>query len=205
MNATEVRTVIDTALRDPANFPWLQWLLALVVLVVAICISIYMTEKAKNAATKEDIREITQKIESVRHEYQDRIERLKGTIQMRTVALSQRLAAHQAAYSRWAALVQAAYEGKSTASAEEEAHQWWIDNSLYLAPAARKAFKEALEAAMMHRLLKDTPTDPSVLNENSDMLHSAGKAIIEGVELPEIDDYGFVRSVRPEHSPKTIA
>jgi hypothetical protein len=199
MNAQELRDVVGQAMRDPANFPWLQWVLALLILAITVSITVYLMEKARNAATKEDIEKITRDIESVRHEYQAQLERIKGTVQVRSAALSTRLQAHQGAYSVWAKIVQALYEGRATDSLEREAHQWWIDNSLYLSPSARSAFREALDAATVLRLLTaSAPSDRADVVKKTEVLHAAGKAIIEGVELPEIDELRFVRGMQPE-------
>lgn len=50
----------------------------------------YLTEKGKNLATKEDIEEITNKIERVRSQYASEIEKLKSELQNQSEVLGRR-------------------------------------------------------------------------------------------------------------------
>jgi hypothetical protein len=50
----------------------------------------YLTEKGKNLATKEDIEEITNKIERVKSQYVSEIEKLKAELQNQSQVLSRR-------------------------------------------------------------------------------------------------------------------
>ncbi|MFZ0052673.1 MAG: hypothetical protein WAK96_12940, partial [Desulfobaccales bacterium] len=61
--------------------------------------SSYASEKGRNLATKEDISEITKKIEEIKHQYNLMIEQIKGRHQLRLAALEKRLEIHQQAYS----------------------------------------------------------------------------------------------------------
>jgi hypothetical protein len=81
----------------------------------------YVAEKGKNAATKEDIEVITEKVEAVKaafeadrqaREHQSRLflQTQDFTHQMRLAALDRRLQAHQEAYTQLARLV-AKYSG----------------------------------------------------------------------------------------------
>src|SRR5581483_12277242 len=72
----------------------------------------YMSEKGKNLATKEDVADITQKVEEVKSFYASQLqdlqhkndlllEQLRSRQQLRMAALEKRLQAHQDAYMLW--------------------------------------------------------------------------------------------------------
>jgi len=70
--------------------------IAIIIIQIVIILGIayfshYFQEKGKNLATKEDISEITAKIEQVKHEYSSKLESVKNV-------LSARLFAHQVRY-----------------------------------------------------------------------------------------------------------
>jgi hypothetical protein len=61
----------------------------------------YLSEKAKNLATKEDVRAITVEIEAVKHGYTSLIETQRATQQLRLAAIDKRLEIHQEAFAKW--------------------------------------------------------------------------------------------------------
>jgi len=152
----------------------------------------YMAEKGKNLATKEDIGEITRKIEEVRHEFADRIEARRMMHDLSTAALEKRLAVHQEAFTRCITLF-----GAATARDESEGNkaihghmQWWRENCLYLSPAASKAFEDACTAAFTHSALRDGVQAKTVtveeLTKNWKRIGVALEAIANDVKLPGI-------------------
>ena len=58
----------------------------------------YFKEKGKNLATKEDIEEITKKVEEVKSFYSQQLESQKFQNQLKLTALDKRLEKHQKAY-----------------------------------------------------------------------------------------------------------
>src|ERR1051326_8937126 len=120
MTPEQIRNVVDAALRDPTNFPWLLILLTVAVFGLAAFCGAYLAEKAKNSATREDIAAITEKVESVRHTYSERIESLKGSIQLRSAALAERLRAHQNACTLWVKLLKHIHESDKIGSVAAE-------------------------------------------------------------------------------------
>ena len=79
----------------------------------------YFNEKGKNLATKEDIGEITEAVESVKEDYTKRLkelehqnalvlEQLRMNQQLRLAAVEKRLAAHQEAFALWRRLIASA-------------------------------------------------------------------------------------------------
>ncbi|HAS8485747.1 TPA: hypothetical protein I7727_07315 [Vibrio vulnificus] len=86
--------------------------LMFVALITKFYIPAYLKEKAKNLATKEDISEITEAIEKVRSQYNEKLQELiyqnnvqlvghKALNQLRVVAPERRLQAHQEAFALW--------------------------------------------------------------------------------------------------------
>ncbi|MCH8272904.1 MAG: hypothetical protein IIB41_06575 [Candidatus Marinimicrobia bacterium] len=61
---------------------WLSdYIVALAVIGTGIFLRAYLKKKAENLATKDDIGEITAKIEDVKHDYAARLESLRSTFQ----------------------------------------------------------------------------------------------------------------------------
>lgn len=61
----------------------------------------YLSEKGKNLATKEDIAEITRRIEDVKHDYASLLEDQKHKGQLKFAALDKRLAVAIPSWSEW--------------------------------------------------------------------------------------------------------
>ena len=173
------------------NFPWLVFAIALFAFGAAAFAGAYLAEKAKNTATREDIEAITAKVESVRHSYLERIESLKGIIQLRGAALAERLKAHQEAYALWLKLFQNVHNPENIGSVVLESQDWWGTHCLYLTPEARDAFRRAISAASIHRNLLGSGFDRKMVEDNWAKLEDAGPAIVKGVELPDIGEAQF--------------
>lgn len=60
-----------------------NYVIALAIIGVGIFLRAYLVKKAQNLATKDDISEITTKIEDVKHDYAARLESLRSTMQAR--------------------------------------------------------------------------------------------------------------------------
>ena len=73
MTPEDLQKIINTAIENEFEYYWLYWLIiiatSIIVSIIATLITSYLKEKAKNLATKEDIQEITNKVESVKQEY----------------------------------------------------------------------------------------------------------------------------------------
>lgn len=160
----------------------------------------YLSEKAKNLATKEDIAGITDKVEQVRLEYAKRLEQTKLSHQLRLAALDQRLKAHQQAYALLQELQDA--RGESTKNSGVVSHeienviakcwQWWSNNCLYLEENARGKFFMACCSVprypTLRARLKDCPSreNEDAVENNMRTLTDAFDSIIKAVELPRI-------------------
>lgn len=162
----------------------------------------YATEKGKNLATKEDIEEITRKVEGVKDEFaksreeiahQNRqlLDSMNRRHQLRLAALDKRLEVHQEAYTLWWKLVRTVYDKDRIREVANECQEFWVQNCLYLDEDARHAFRVAYHAAFNHRELRDAREDPEVLEESWERIQAAGDVIRKAVELPSLgeDEY----------------
>ena len=144
----------------------------------------YLTQKAQNLATKEDIARITNEIERVKSQYAFLLEELKARHQMRLAAVDRRLQAHQEAYALWRKLIFTSQD--SIHNVAIECQDWWNNNCLYLSPEAREAFSDAYFAAHMYDdLLKSRP-GAEAIKANWNKLRSAGEKILHAIELPPL-------------------
>lgn len=152
----------------------------------------YLAEKGKNLATREDIADITEKIEKVKSEYASILEELKAHHQLRLAALDRRLAAHQEAFVLWRELlktVHTAEVGKTVLKCQD----WWEKNCLYLSERVRESFSAAYSAAHSHHAYVQSRTDAKLVQENWALITKAGNDIIAAVQLP-----GLTASERAE-------
>ena len=157
----------------------------------------YLTEKARNLATKEDVGAVTREVERVRHEYAERLETLahqnrvileQGTRrhQLRVAALDRRLDVHQQAYTHWVTLVGSVYHEDRIAGVVMECQAWWERHCLYVDESARQAFRDAFMAAVHHHDLVKAHEDAQVLRESWDTMMRVGGLLVKAVELPPI-------------------
>jgi hypothetical protein len=167
-----------------------------VVLLVRSFLPTYVSEKGKNLATKEDIGAITRIVESVREDYSKRLkelehqnalvlEQLRINQQLRLAAVEKRLAAHQEAFTLWRRLIAAAHDD-SLVEVVLECQDWWNKNCLYLSADARDAFNRSYLLAKDYRTLAQSNRDQDSARRYLEIIHSAGEAIVQGVELPSL-------------------
>lgn len=145
----------------------------------------YFGEKGKNLATREDIGELTRKVEEVRSDYAMIVERFRATSQLRLAALDKRLQAHQEAFELWRRLVPAAHRD-DIGDVVRECERWWNANCLYLSAEAREAFSDAYFYAMNHRSHLQIRGNSAELEANWKKITGAGDVIVRSVDLPPI-------------------
>jgi hypothetical protein len=96
----------------------------------------YSKEKGKSIALREDIEEITDKIESVKSIYADRLTKLEyqhnHTInllsrrnEIRVASLDRRLTAHQQAYALWWSLLKDIRDIEKIRETAFKCQEWW--------------------------------------------------------------------------------
>ena len=173
----------------------------------------YLNKKGENLATKEDIAEITDKVEQVKSEYTERLEEIKQQNrlllentqyknQLRLAALDRRLEVHQQAYVLWQKLMDVLYDKEKIGEVIRECQDWWVRNNFYLEEEARQAFCIAYHSAstycQIYTELREADSTErqrreGVRLESWDSVNDAGEAIVKAVELPSL--------VEEEHKP----
>ena len=156
----------------------------------------YLKAKGENLATKEDITDITQKIEEVKNTYAQNLEDFKHRKKMQFVALEKRLEVHQEAYVWWLKLLRSATSGGAPL---REAQKWWEENSLYLTPEVREGFQTVLSRVFEHphllSLVRSKPVSTSAgedVTNNYNAIKELGSMIVKAVELPNLDEVALV-------------
>jgi hypothetical protein len=158
----------------------------------------YLSEKAKNLATKEDIGLITDQIEKVKAEYAENlqnlihqnnllIEQTRGKQQLRLAAIDRRLQAHQEAFTLWRKLLSSVHTD-AVAKVVLECQEWWDNNCLYLGAEARAAFNTAYRSAFNHRDFLRDRANVELIKANWKDIADAGEVIVRGAELPPLGE-----------------
>jgi len=142
--------------------------------------SSYLSEKGKNLATKEDIEEITRKVEEVKAELQARHT-------LRFAALDKRLEAHQRAFEHCRKLLRSLRGDGELLLALDTMAMWFDENGLFLEKAASQSFWDAYYAALSYDAAQSNqPRDTKEMKKNWDIIVSSQKSILEAVELPSL-------------------
>lgn len=163
--------------------------IGVLVLVVRSLLPAYLGEKGKNLATKEDIAEITRRIEDVKTQHALVIEASKATHQLRLAAIDKRLQAHQEAFELWREMMTVVHqEANLTGPIVMKCQEWWNRNCLYLEPKARDAFSLAYSSIGHHRGLIVARTDVEAIKSNWLNIIGAGDIIVRAVELPGLTE-----------------
>jgi len=158
----------------------------------------YLTEKAKNLATREDISVLTHKVEAIRVQYSTLIEAEKGRHQLRLAGIDRRLAAHQEAFSYWRSLYRAMHTPEVNAEAGK-CSEWWEQNCLYLEPEVRKAFADALVAANVHASLLSDRSNGNLVKKNWAEIQSFPEILFKAIQLPGLSEQEFkVITAKPD-------
>lgn len=168
-------------------------------LVVSLCVVFfartyfgsYLTEKAKNLASKEDIADITKLVEQVKHQFSTDLEDHRTKNQLRMAALDKRLQAHQEAFSLWRELFSSVH-GSEVGEVVAKCQDWWTNNCLYLEPEARDAFNLAFFSAHHHASLLNSG-DVKLIKENFDAIRRTGDVLLKAAQLP-----GFTSNEKKE-------
>ena len=190
MDPEKLKALIEEAISNSDPFAWWFFILLILLSAIGAFLGSYFRKKAENAATKEDIENITDKIEKVRSQYSEQLETVKASLQLsnqlKLAALDKRLQKHQEAYALWLNLMWSLTDEKKIGSAIANCQNWWNENCLYLGDDARGAFKTALLLAVNFRHL--TNVDAKEKQKWFDSIYNAGEKIIEGVNLPSLGE-----------------
>ncbi len=183
MDYVQIKSIVEEAVKNAGQFKWWLYLLILVIAASGSFLGSYLKKKAENLATKEDIEDITKKIEEIRSGYNAQIEFLKASLQLsnqlKLAALDKRLQKHQEAYSLWRKLLFSLNHKEKIIPAIIECENWWDENCLYLGHEARSACKKAIfEAVIFKDLAEGEP-----IRKSQNIVEDAGKKIVDGVNL----------------------
>ncbi len=142
----------------------------------------YLSEKAKNLASKEDIATLTELVEDVRYKFATDLEDHRTKNQLRMAALDRRLQAHQEAFKLWRKLFFNVH-ADDVRKIVSECQEWWESNCIYLEPEAREAFSQAYFNAGHHAAYLRMG-NISLITENFDAIRNAGQTILKAAQLP---------------------
>ena len=156
-------------------------------LVLKFYLSSYLSEKGKNLATREDIEEITDKIEGVRTQYATLIEELKARHQLRLAAVDRRLQAHQEAFTHWRRLMAATHTDE-VGKVVIECQAWWEQNCIYLEPTVRESFVRAYSAASDHNQLVRGRAEAEIIKESWSLITAFPNILFQAVQLPALSE-----------------
>lgn len=168
-------------------------LMALLLGLIGGYLASYVREKGKNAATREDVAEITNKIEQIKLQHQLIIEQGNQRHQLKIAALDRRLEAHQQAYSLWREILHKTHKEREIGEHILKCQTWWENNCLYLQADAREAFFKAYTAANSHYGFVNDRNNPELVRENWAIITDAGTVIVRGVELPPIKEEDVIK------------
>ena len=186
MSSEQVDRLIEaiSSLNGGGNF----WTLLVMVVVVPAVSGIaayfgsYLKTKGKNLATKEDLKDITTTVESIKSD-------LETHKALRLSALDRRLDAHQQAYTLWRKLVHVSNDPKKATESDEhvtKCQDWWNENCLYLDSESREAFRLAYLAAHSRPPIMASGHGDS-MRENFEIVIAAGQKIVAGAALPPLN------------------
>lgn len=145
----------------------------------------YLSKKAENLATREDIAAITDEIERVKTQYSVLLEELKAKHQLRVAAIDRRLQAHQEAFTLWRELFGSVHT-EEVGRAVIKCQEWWERNCLYLEPNVREAFVASYSAAHLHHALVQARSDSEILKDNWKLITKFPNVLFEAIQLPTL-------------------
>ena len=164
----------------------------------------YLNEKGKNVATKEDVAEITRKVEEVRNVYSILVEDAKARHQLRMGALGPRLKAHQEAFALWRSLYRTMHQ-PNVGDAMNECQAWWEENCLYLEPVVRDAFLKAYAAVGYQGVLLDAQDGSAEIRaeirENRKLITEFDDMLLRAIQLPPLSSEAAVTPKQKALSP----
>jgi len=160
----------------------------------------YLDAKAKNLATKEDIREITEIVEAVKKAYAQELAELGETMRAQTslrfLAAERRLEVHQKAYAFFGQMMNLIHLANTEVRQAKlkDLVEFWNDNCLYMDATVREAFLDAFKAFDQHRdlldQLRDSPWDQPrlgpVVQANFETVKRLEVVILSACDLPPI-------------------
>ena len=189
MDLEKIKAIVEEVINNANPFKWWFYVLIFVISAIGSFLGSYLKKKAENVATKEDIEEITKKIEGIRSQYNEQLESHKASLQLsnqlKLAALDKRLQKHQEAFTLWRELYFSLFN-QNTDKAVKKCQEWWDKNCLYLGNDVRSAFHAAFSLAIG---LKNIPTNETKERRaDINQIKEAGEKLLEGVSLLSLGD-----------------
>ena len=205
MKPEEIYKIVRKALEDGVSLDTKSLLILICIILlsgVIVLIVSYLKNKGKNLADKEDIKAITDMIESVKKEYAAKLEnivhenkltrdQLQQRHEMRLAALEKRLEVHQQAYSLWWEMMGKASKPDEVDDYTIKCQEWFVKNSLYLTEESRDAFHKAYMAASIHPDLLRSHEKHEIIKENFAKIRRAGEILVKAVSLPSLEEHEY--------------
>lgn len=154
----------------------------------------YLSEKAKNLATKKDIGNLTRIVEDVKIEYSTLIETIRSRNSLKMAALDKRLEVHQEAVKLCIETTRKLANEQETLEHLHKLGQFYINNCIYLNKVASKAFWDSYSAAGLYHVMLDSskqtqhPDEIQKVKQLRDQIYKAPNIIIAEFELPPMSD-----------------
>jgi hypothetical protein len=167
---------------------WISLFLTGIIVFIASFFGSYFRRKGQNLATKEDISEITEKIEGIRSDYAKQVENYSHHNRLKMAALDKRLEAHQQAYTLWLQLRRSVHTKDKNTDMVIKCQKWWEENCLYLDMESRKAFISSIHAVALHPDLTGGQATKVEVEENWRYIHDCGEILIRGAGLPSFGE-----------------
>lgn len=165
----------------------------------------YSAEKAKNRATKDDIKEITTKVEEVRNEFNTQLANLNAHHQLRLLAAERRMQAHQDASYWWNKLFCALTASDETfKELHKQAENWFRKNDLFLGKETRSAFFVALCGFTRHRIYWRLDDLEKLYEVNKEIM-SLFPVLHEEVSLPPLSSHFLQQAHEHLKNPAAMA
>jgi hypothetical protein len=188
MEASDIKPIVEQALRDPQNFPLRVYVIICLVTGVSAFFGAYCIRLGQVFAERKQ----SERLQELAQANQKVIELMSQKHQLRLAALDRRLEVHQLAYALWIKLMSAMHTNELD-GVVIECQNWWYNNCLYLDAKAREAFYRAFRAASNHEILLrnlvNGGTTREEIERNGDVIRAAGHIIEQAVELPPIKDF----------------
>ena len=186
MEVELIREIISLLkdLKAGVSVNWISIFLIGIIVLIASFLGSYIRRKGQNLATKEDISEITKKIEGIRADYAKKIENHSQHNRLKMAALDKRLEAHQQAYTLWLQLRRSVHNKDNNFDMVIKCQNWWEKNCLYLDMESRKAFMSSIHAVALHSDLTGGQATKDEVKENWRDINECGEILIRGAGLP---------------------
>jgi hypothetical protein len=184
----ELISLIKNLKTEGVSVEWISIFIIGIIVLFASFFGSYIRRKGQNLATREDISEITEKIEGIRADYAKQIENHSHHNRLKMAALDKRLEAYQQAYTMWLQLRRSVHNKDKNTDMIIKCQKWWEENCLYLDMESRKAFMSSIHAVALHPDLTGGQATKDEVKENRRYIDECGETLIRSAGLPSFGE-----------------